>query len=182
MEIVRGLLLWVRVVTSKSAQASCSRGIGGWRDDCRFGHAFNVDTGTSTGEINGHSKSINAVSIRQSRPCRAATAADDCAIIFHQGVLFSSSLIVFDAYIVVKDHLSNLTRCVSIRINLMSQVLMFCGFSSLKRIRNSSRISSFLLLVIYLLVLDLIRRFFCMMARQVRLLRRWPIARIRGRL
>ncbi|KXN81676.1 hypothetical protein AN958_03923 [Leucoagaricus sp. SymC.cos] len=54
----------------------------------RFGYAFNMDTGTSTGEISGHSKAINAVSIRQSRPYRAATAADDNVIVFHQGPPF----------------------------------------------------------------------------------------------
>lgn len=54
--------------------------------ELRFGYAFNIDTGTSTGEISGHSKVINAVSIRQQRPYRAATAADDNAIIFHQGL------------------------------------------------------------------------------------------------
>ncbi|KAF5389602.1 hypothetical protein D9757_004234 [Collybiopsis confluens] len=51
----------------------------------KFGHAFMMDTGTSTGEISGHSKVVNAVSIRQQRPYRAATAGDDAVIIFHQG-------------------------------------------------------------------------------------------------
>ncbi|KIM91564.1 hypothetical protein PILCRDRAFT_810844 [Piloderma croceum F 1598] len=51
----------------------------------RFGHAFLMDTGASTGEITGHNKVINAVSIRHQRPYRAATAADDALIIFHQG-------------------------------------------------------------------------------------------------
>ncbi|KAF8921185.1 WD40 repeat-like protein [Mucidula mucida] len=51
----------------------------------KFGHAFMMDTGTSTGEISGHSKPINAVSIRHQRPFRAATAADDNLIVFHQG-------------------------------------------------------------------------------------------------
>ncbi|KAI0322912.1 WD40 repeat-like protein [Amylostereum chailletii] len=51
----------------------------------KFGHAFMFDSGTSTGEIIGHSKSINAVSIRHQRPFRAATAADDNLIVFHQG-------------------------------------------------------------------------------------------------
>ena len=46
------------------------------------------DTGTSTGEIIGHSKAINAVAIRDQRPFRAATAGDDNLIIFHQGVPF----------------------------------------------------------------------------------------------
>jgi len=51
----------------------------------KFGHAFLIDTGSSTGEILGHSKVINAVSIRQQRPFRAATAGDDSMIIFHSG-------------------------------------------------------------------------------------------------
>ncbi|PBK89805.1 WD40 repeat-like protein [Armillaria gallica] len=51
----------------------------------KFGHVFMMDTGSSTGEIIGHSKAINAVSIRHQRPFRAATAADDNLIVFHQG-------------------------------------------------------------------------------------------------
>ncbi|KAI0066923.1 WD40 repeat-like protein [Artomyces pyxidatus] len=51
----------------------------------KFGHAFMFDSGTSTGEIIGHSKAINAVAIRHQRPFRAATAADDSLIVFHQG-------------------------------------------------------------------------------------------------
>ncbi|KZT25763.1 WD40 repeat-like protein [Neolentinus lepideus HHB14362 ss-1] len=51
----------------------------------KFGHAFMMDTGSSTGEIIGHSKVINAVAIRTQRPFRAATASDDTQIIFHQG-------------------------------------------------------------------------------------------------
>ncbi|KAK0435218.1 WD40-repeat-containing domain protein [Armillaria borealis] len=51
----------------------------------KFGHAFMMDTGSSTGEIIGHSKAINAVSVRHQRPFRAATAADDNLIVFHQG-------------------------------------------------------------------------------------------------
>ncbi|KAI1787572.1 WD40 repeat-like protein [Ganoderma leucocontextum] len=60
--------------------------VGDGRD--KFGHAFMFDTGSSTGEIIGHAKTINAVSIRQQRPFRAATAADDATIVFHQGVPF----------------------------------------------------------------------------------------------
>ncbi|KAF9530217.1 WD40-repeat-containing domain protein [Crepidotus variabilis] len=51
----------------------------------KFGSAFMMDTGSSTGEIIGHSKVINAVSIRHQRPFRAATAGDDTQIIFHTG-------------------------------------------------------------------------------------------------
>ncbi|KAI8976703.1 WD40 repeat-like protein [Trametes punicea] len=60
--------------------------VGDGRD--KFGHAFMMDTGSSTGDIIGHSKTINAVTIRQQRPYRAATAADDGSIVFHQGVPF----------------------------------------------------------------------------------------------
>ncbi|KAF7325637.1 WD40 repeat-like protein [Mycena kentingensis (nom. inval.)] len=51
----------------------------------RFGHAFMFDTGSSTGEIGGHSKAVNAVSIRHQRPFRAATSGDDNLIVFHHG-------------------------------------------------------------------------------------------------
>ncbi|KAG1745275.1 WD40-repeat-containing domain protein [Suillus lakei] len=54
----------------------------------KFGHAFLADSGSSTGQISGHSKVINAVSIRYQRPFRAATASDDNSIVFHQGVPF----------------------------------------------------------------------------------------------
>ncbi|KIJ46853.1 hypothetical protein M422DRAFT_249597 [Sphaerobolus stellatus SS14] len=51
----------------------------------KFGAAFQFDTGTSAGEITGHSKVLNSVAIRQQRPFRAATAGDDGLIVFHQG-------------------------------------------------------------------------------------------------
>ncbi|KAI0084155.1 WD40-repeat-containing domain protein [Irpex rosettiformis] len=60
--------------------------VGEGRD--KFGHAFMVDSGSSTGEIIGHSKVVNAVAIRHQRPFRAATGGDDNTIVFHQGVPF----------------------------------------------------------------------------------------------
>ncbi|KAG8743601.1 WD40 repeat-like protein [Ceratobasidium sp. 414] len=57
----------------------------------RFGAAFNMDSGNSAGEISGHSKIINAVSIRHQRPFRAATASDDSTIVFYTGVPFKYS-------------------------------------------------------------------------------------------
>lgn len=58
--------------------------VGEGRD--KFGHAFQVDTGSGAGEISGHSKVINAVAIRHQRPFKAVTASDDAAIIFHTGM------------------------------------------------------------------------------------------------
>ncbi|KAJ9109724.1 hypothetical protein QFC19_001954 [Naganishia cerealis] len=56
----------------------------------RFGAAFLADSGSSCGEIQGNSKVINAVSIRNERPFRAATASDDGAIVFFHGVPFKN--------------------------------------------------------------------------------------------
>ncbi|CAE6532530.1 unnamed protein product [Rhizoctonia solani] len=54
----------------------------------RFGVAFNADSGNSVGEITGHSKVLNAASIRHKRPFRAVTAGDDNNIVFYTGVPF----------------------------------------------------------------------------------------------
>ncbi|KDR80239.1 hypothetical protein GALMADRAFT_242541 [Galerina marginata CBS 339.88] len=60
----------------------------------KFGAAFMMDTGSSTGEIIGHSKIVNAVSIRHQRPFRAATAGDDNLIVFHTGVPYKYEKII----------------------------------------------------------------------------------------
>ncbi|KAB5592203.1 Actin-interacting protein 1 [Ceratobasidium theobromae] len=52
----------------------------------KFGVAFNSDSGNSVGEITGHSKVLNATSIRHKRPFRAVTAGDDNVIVFYTGV------------------------------------------------------------------------------------------------
>jgi WD40 repeat protein len=54
----------------------------------RFGHCITADSGNSVGEISGHSAIVNAVSIRQQRPIRAATGADDRSVAFLNGVPF----------------------------------------------------------------------------------------------
>ncbi|KAI9021940.1 WD40-repeat-containing domain protein [Hyaloraphidium curvatum] len=52
----------------------------------RFGHALLVDTGSSVGEISGHSKAINACALRPMRPFRAVTASDDMTVNVYNGV------------------------------------------------------------------------------------------------
>ncbi|KUJ15721.1 WD40 repeat-like protein [Mollisia scopiformis] len=54
----------------------------------RFGHCITADSGNSVGEISGHSSIINSVSIRQQRPLRAATGADDNSMVFLHGAPF----------------------------------------------------------------------------------------------
>lgn len=60
----------------------------------RFAHAFLFDSGSSCGEVIGHNKAINSVSIRLCRPLRAATASDDFTVNFYSGTpyKFSKSL------------------------------------------------------------------------------------------
>lgn len=57
----------------------------------RFGHCVTADSGNTVGEISGHSAQVNAVSIRQQRPIRAATAGDDKNLVFYQGPPFKFS-------------------------------------------------------------------------------------------
>lgn len=47
-----------------------------------------ADSGNTVGEISGHSAQVNAVSIRQQRPLRAATAGDDKNMVFYHGAPF----------------------------------------------------------------------------------------------
>ncbi|ORZ01469.1 WD40-repeat-containing domain protein [Syncephalastrum racemosum] len=62
----------------------------------RFGHTFAFDTLSSTGEITGHSKVINSVSIRKQRPFRAVTASDDMTVAFYHGVPFKYNKTIRD--------------------------------------------------------------------------------------
>jgi len=54
----------------------------------RYGHCVTADSGNTVGEISGHSAQVNAVSIRQQRPLRAATVGDDKNLVFYHGVPF----------------------------------------------------------------------------------------------
>ncbi|KAH6609698.1 tricorn protease domain 2-containing protein [Trichoderma cornu-damae] len=54
----------------------------------KFGKAIMADSGNSVGEIIGHTKSVNAVSITTKRPLRAVTVGDDRNVNFYHGVPF----------------------------------------------------------------------------------------------
>ncbi|GAA6021097.1 hypothetical protein JCM10207_003362 [Rhodosporidiobolus poonsookiae] len=53
-----------------------------------WGASFSLDTGSSIGEITGHSKVVNAVAMRAQRPFRAATGSDDFSVCLLNGVPF----------------------------------------------------------------------------------------------
>lgn len=54
----------------------------------RFGHFFFMDSGSSCGEVGGHSKVVNCVAIKGTRPFRAVTGSDDTKLVFYNGVPF----------------------------------------------------------------------------------------------
>ncbi|UZJ56395.1 hypothetical protein CBS101457_005715 [Exobasidium rhododendri] len=54
----------------------------------KFGHFFLLDSGSSCGEVTGHSKVTNAIAMKVTRPYRAVTAGDDGNIVFYNGVPF----------------------------------------------------------------------------------------------
>jgi WD40 repeat protein len=54
----------------------------------KFGHFFLIDSGSSCGEVTGHSKVTNGIAMKTSRPYRAVTAGDDGNIVFYNGVPF----------------------------------------------------------------------------------------------
>lgn len=54
----------------------------------KYAHAFHVDTGSSVGELHGHSKPVNAVAVRAQRPFKAVTGSDDGTVLFYTGVPF----------------------------------------------------------------------------------------------
>ncbi|WWC87902.1 uncharacterized protein L201_002802 [Kwoniella dendrophila CBS 6074] len=61
--------------------------VGGEGKD-KFGAAFFMDSGSSCGEITGHSKPITSLSVRHQRPFRAISGSDDNSVILHTAVPF----------------------------------------------------------------------------------------------
>ena len=54
----------------------------------RYGHVFLWDSGSSVGEISGHSKFINAIDYRPTRPFRVVTAGEDKHVCWFEGPPF----------------------------------------------------------------------------------------------
>lgn len=70
----------------------------------KFGHVFLMESGSSVGEIMGHSKSINSCDYRSSRPFRIVTAGEDQNSTFLEGPPFKFSKMI-------RDH-TNFVNCV----------------------------------------------------------------------
>lgn len=54
----------------------------------RFGHVFAMDTGTSIGEIAGHSKIINSCDFKPNRPFKIITGSEDTSVGIYEGPPF----------------------------------------------------------------------------------------------
>ena len=68
---------------------------------CRYGHVFLWDSGSSVGEISGHSKFINAIDYRRVRPFRVVTAGEDKLTNWYEGppFRFKTSLSVRNIFV-----------------------------------------------------------------------------------
>ncbi|MGH0160200.1 UNVERIFIED_CONTAM: hypothetical protein FKN15_038780, partial [Acipenser sinensis] len=62
----------------------------------KFGAVFLWDTGSSVGEITGHSKVINSVDVKQTRPYRIVTGSDDNCGAFFEGPPFKFKFTMMD--------------------------------------------------------------------------------------
>jgi WD40 repeat protein len=62
-----------------------------------------MESGTSCGEISGHAKPINAVSIRHQRPFRAISGSDDNSVVLHTAVPFKYDKIISSHTRFVRD-------------------------------------------------------------------------------
>ena len=55
---------------------------------CRSGHVFLWDSGSTVGDITGHSKFINSISFKPNRPYRLVTAGEDRFLNWYEGPPF----------------------------------------------------------------------------------------------
>ncbi|XP_078534599.1 WD repeat-containing protein 1 [Lissotriton helveticus] len=62
----------------------------------KFGAVFLWDTGSSVGEVGGHSKVINSVDLKQTRPYRLVTGSDDFYSAFSEGPPFKFKFTLSD--------------------------------------------------------------------------------------
>ncbi|KAJ3602945.1 hypothetical protein NHX12_030689 [Muraenolepis orangiensis] len=70
----------------------------------KFGSVFLWDSGSSVGELGGHSKSVNSVDLRPVRPYRLISGGDDSVVAFSEGPPFQFKF-------TLKDHI-NFVNCV----------------------------------------------------------------------
>lgn len=62
-----------------------------------------MDSGSSCGEISGHAKTVNAVSVRHQRPFKAISGSDDNTVILHTAVPFKYDKMISNHTRFVRD-------------------------------------------------------------------------------
>lgn len=94
----------------------------------RFGHVFAMDTGTSIGEIAGHSKIINSCDFKPTRPFKIVTGSEDTFIGIYEGPPFK-----------FKSQIQDHTRFVqAIRYSPNGELFASAGFDGKLFVYNSS--------------------------------------------
>ncbi|KAH9417552.1 WD repeat-containing protein 1 [Dermatophagoides pteronyssinus] len=94
----------------------------------RFGHVIMMETGTSVGEIAGHSKTINSCDFRPARPFRIVTGSEDNFVGIYEGPPFK-----------FKTQLSDHSRFVqSVRYSPDGQLFATAGFDGKMFLYNAN--------------------------------------------
>ncbi|KAJ1976336.1 WD40 repeat-like protein [Dimargaris cristalligena] len=94
----------------------------------RYGHVFLFDTGNSVGEVTGHSKGINACTMRPSgRPFRAATASDDGTVVFYHGAPYKYQRAIQDHAGFVNDVRYSPNGDVFVSVGSDKRIFMYDG-------------------------------------------------------
>ncbi|KAJ2551492.1 WD40 repeat-like protein [Coemansia sp. RSA 1933] len=69
----------------------------------KYGHVFTYDTGNTAGLVSGHSRVINACTMRQRRPFRAVTCSDDATCVFYHGAPYKYAALLAEHAGFVQD-------------------------------------------------------------------------------
>ncbi|ORZ37549.1 WD40-repeat-containing domain protein [Catenaria anguillulae PL171] len=95
----------------------------------KFAHAFFFDSGSSCGEIMGHSKVANGVAIKPTRPFRAATCADDLTVNFYTGVpyKFATSIADHSRFVTAVKYAPDGSKFVSVALD--GKIFLYDGTS-----------------------------------------------------
>lgn len=94
----------------------------------KFGHVFSMDTGTSIGEISGHSKTINSCDFKPTRPFKIITGSEDNCVGLYEGPPFK-----------LKSQLNDHTRFVqAVRFSPDGNLFATGGFDGKLFIYNST--------------------------------------------
>ena len=81
-----------------------------------------MDTGSSVGQMIGHSKTVNTIDYKSSRPFRVITASEDYSVGFYEGPPFKMKFTNKVRY--HRETLENLQFNVSLQIHILTHTVI----------------------------------------------------------